>query len=138
VGAQLPIAPFPLPCFAQARRQAARGGAAQAGRRRRLTEPRPGRGAAWPSGAHMARPRGARHAQRRALKAARGGARARARGGGGVPARIGPVGGGGRRHRVQRDPAALGRAEAAHGEAQRGLVVCARGGRRVRGGAAAV
>ena len=41
-----------------------------------------------------------------------------ARGGDGVPVRQGPAGGGGGRHRVQRVPAALGRAMAARGEAQ--------------------
>ena len=54
--------------------------------------------------------------------------------GGGVPATAAQGGGGSGRREHQGVQAAIGPAEVAHREAQRGLAVCSCGGRRVRGG----
>jgi hypothetical protein len=129
-------AAFPLPCFARA--ALGRLGGQRGGGGGGLSRPRLAGGAVLPAHGQsravgQARGLGRRRAGRGGLRRRRG----RARGGGRVPAWTGAAGGGGGRLELRGARAALGLAEAAHGEAQGRLATRAGGGRRVprrRGG----
>ena len=130
-------AAFPLPCFARA--ALGRLGGQRGGGGGGLSRPRLAGGAVLPAHGQsravgQARGLGRRRAGRGGLRRRRG----RARGGDRVPAWTGAAGGGGGRLELRGARAALGLAEAAHGEAQGGLAACACGGQRIRGGAVVI